>query len=194
MRIRCLCAAVCSLALLAAACATPTPYQPYVPEATSRIHGGYSSQRLAEERYVVRFHGNELTSRDRVENYMLYRAAELALDQGYDGFRIIDRHTEQDIRTYNQPDTDYRPYFGTGYGYWRPHWRYYQQGLGWDVWHPEWDDHFWYDRVDSSRIESFEAEALIELLRGPLPADQPGSFDARRVVADLGPGIKRPQP
>lgn len=174
-------------------CATPTPYQPYEPELTSRVHGGYSEQRIAPDRYLVRFHGNEFTSRERVEGYLLYRAAELTLQQGFDGFAIMDRHTEHDIQTYARPDPLYRPYYGSGYGYWRPHWRYYDPRYGWDVWHPEWGSSFWYDRVDVTRIESFEAEAEIQLRRGPLPAGEPRAFDARKVMADLGPTIKLPE-
>jgi hypothetical protein len=48
--------------LIAASCATTgTPYQPEV--AGQRIHGGYSEQRLGENRYRVTFDGNTLTSR-----------------------------------------------------------------------------------------------------------------------------------
>jgi len=94
-------AAAIALGMLSAvsACMTATPYQAYEPELTAGVHGGFSEQRIAPDRYRVRFHGNELTSRDRVEGYMLYRAAELAVQNGYDWFTIIDRHTEHDVQT-----------------------------------------------------------------------------------------------
>ena len=60
------------LALILSGCSTATPYQPYRAETAGGVHGGYSDQQLAPDHYVVRFHGNELTSRDRVEGYMLY--------------------------------------------------------------------------------------------------------------------------
>ena len=63
------------------------------------VHGGYSEQRLAPDRYIVKFHGNELTSRDRVEGYLLYRAAEVTTQNGYDWFTVVDRRTEHDVRT-----------------------------------------------------------------------------------------------
>ena len=181
-----------AIALSLAACTTATPYQPYRAESASGVHGGYSDQRIAPDRYLVRFHGNELASRDRVEGYMLYRAAELTLQQGYDWFRMVDRHTEHDVRTYVRPDPLYRPWYGADYGYWRPHWRYYRRDFGWDVWHPEYGDPFWRDRIDVTTIESFEAEAEIILGRGAAPAAE-RVFDARKVVADLEPMIERPK-
>lgn len=183
------------LAMLTAisACMTATPYQPYQAELTAGVHGGYSDQQLSANRYLVRFHGNELTSRDRVEGYMLYRAAELAVQNGYDWFTIVDRHTEHDVETYARPDPFYRPWYGSYYGYWRPHWRYYRQGYGWNVWHPEVGDPFWAHGIDIRTVESFEAEAEIVLHKGPLTAGEERAFDARKIMADLGPSIVLPK-
>lgn len=175
------------------ACATPTPYQPYRAELAGGVHGGYSDERLADGRFRVKFHGNELTSRERVEGYLLYRAAELTVQNGYDWFRIVDRHTEHDVTTYMRPDPLYRPWYGSEYGYWRPHWRYYRRDYGWSVWHPEYGDPFWTDRIDVSTVESFEAEAEVVLGKGPLPGSQAQVFDARRVLTELGPTIVLPK-
>lgn len=169
------------------ACATPTPYQPYRAESASGVHGGYSDQQLAPNRFRVQFHGNDLTSRDRVENYLLYRAAELTLANGYDWFSIADRHTEHDVETYIR-----RSPWGV-YGYWQPHWRYYRYGYGWDVWHPEFGGPFWADSIDVTTVESFEVDAEIVLEKGPLPAGNPSALDARRIMAELAPTIVRPK-
>jgi hypothetical protein len=182
-----------ALAASLGACMTATPYQPYRAELAGGVHGGYSEVQLAPDRYRVRFHGNELAPRDRVEGYMLYRAAELTLQQGYDWFSIIDRHTEHDVQTYVRPDPFYRPWYGPDYGYWRPHWRYYRPGIGWEIWHPEWGGPFWRDRMDVSTVESFEAEAEIVLGRGPVAAGEERTFDARKAIADLEPTIERPK-
>jgi hypothetical protein len=175
------------------ACTTATPYQPYRPEAAGGIHGGYSDQQLAPDRFLVRFHGNELTSRDRVEGYMLYRAAELTLQQGNNWFMVVDRHTEHDTQTYVQPEPLYRPYYGPDYPYWRPSWRYYRPGYGWNSWDPWAGGPFWADRLDVRTIESFEAQAEIMTRRGPIPAAEPRAFDARKIIQDLGPTIERPK-
>src|SRR4051812_36830302 len=93
-----------------AACATPTPYQPNIPgQATS---GGFSEVRLEPERWRVTFAGNSLTSRETVEAYLLFRSAELTVQQGYDWFSIVDRATNRNARTYVNPDPLYHPFFG----------------------------------------------------------------------------------
>jgi len=185
---RCL-TALASATLIAAlgACASPTPYQPYRAESVSGVHGGYSDQRLTDNRFRVRFHGNEFTSRERVETYLLYRAAELTLANGYDWFTIADRHTQHDVETYVRHSP-----WGPG-GYWQPHWRYYRSGYGWDVWHPEFGGPFWTDRIDVSTVESFEVEAEIVLDKGTVRPEDPKLFDARQVIADLGPQIELPK-
>ena len=167
-------------------CATPTPYQPYRAGDLVAAHGGYSEQRLAPDRFMVRFHGNELTSQERVEGYMLYRAAELTLQKGYDSFEIIERHTEHDVETRVRPDPFYPSWYGSTYGYWRPHWRYYYPGAGWGPWSP-----YGYGSVDIQRVESFEAEAEIIMQRGVSDLGR-RVFDARRVIADIGPTIEFP--
>jgi hypothetical protein len=179
-------------AALLAGCMTATPYQ---PEAAGRpVSGGYSEQRLGSDRFRVHFHGNSMTSRDRVEGYMLYRAAELTMQNGYDWFLILDRHTDHEVQTYTAPDPFYRPWYGDRYGYWRPHWRYYRQGHGWARWHPEVGGPFWTDRLDIRTVERFEADADIIMRRGGIPAGEERAFDARQVMQELGPSIERPRP
>ena len=183
------------LGLVLAACApTPTPYQPYRPHSAGGIHGGYSEVRVAPDEVRVQFHGNSMTSRDRVEGYMLYRAAEVTLQSGFDWFIVADRHTEHDVRTIVQPDPFYRPWYGPGYGGFSPEWRYYSPGMGWNSWYPGRGDPFWTERVDIRRIEAFEATADILMRKAPMPANDPKAIDARRVIADLGPGIELPKP
>jgi len=57
---------------------------------------GYSEQKLESNRYRVWFAGNSKTPRETVENYVLYRAAEITLDNGYDYFVMSERSTEGD--------------------------------------------------------------------------------------------------
>jgi hypothetical protein len=181
------------LALIVTGCTTATPYQPYRAETAGGVHGGYSDQRLSPDRYTVRFHGNELTSRDRVEGYMLYRAAELTLQHGYDWFLAVDRHTEHDTQTYVTPDPFYRPYYGPAYDHWRPSWRYYRSGYGWNDWYPSSGGRFWADQLDVRTVESFEAQAEILMRRGSIPAGELRTFDARTIIRNLDPGIERPK-
>jgi hypothetical protein len=184
-------AIVASLALagLLSACATATPYQPNIPGQS--VSGGYSEQRIEANRFRVNFTGNSLTSRETVEGYLLFRAAELTVQEGYDWFAIVDRNTETDRRTYVERDPFYSPWYGPSYGYWRPYWRYYG-GFGWRTWDPWWGDPFWADRMDVRTVTKFEASAEIVMNRGPKPADDPRAFDARAVIANLSPRVTRP--
>ena len=181
-----------ALAGLVAACTTATPYQPNI--AGQKVSGGFSEMRVEENRYRVTFSGNSLTSRQTVEGYLLYRAAELTVEQGFDWFAIVDRNTDVDRRTYVDSDPFFSPWYGPGYGYWRPSWRYYGGGYGWRSWDPYWGDPFWADRMDVRTIEKFEASAEVIMHRGAKPADDPRAFDARAVVTNLGPRILRPTP
>ena len=70
-----------ALALLLAAAACTTPYQPM------GNMGGFTEQRLAADRYTVEFRGNGNTSADLVANMYLYRCAELTLKDRLDVFR-----------------------------------------------------------------------------------------------------------
>ncbi|MDB5417301.1 MAG: hypothetical protein JWP50_720 [Phenylobacterium sp.] len=186
-------AVVVALALAAglAACATPTPYQPNIPgQATS---GGYSELRIEPDRWRVTFAGNSLTSRETVEAYLLFRSAELTVQQGDDWFEIVDRHTNRDAHTYVEPDPLYHPWFG--YGYWRPSWRYYGRRFGgWRSWDPFWGDPFWADRIDVQTVEKFEAAAEIVMHHGAKPASDPRAFDAHAVIENLRPRIQYPAP
>jgi len=171
------------------ACASATPYQPEY--AGQHVSGGYSETRLADDRYRVHFSGNTLTSRDTVEGYLLYRAAELTIQSGYDWFEITDHTTERERQTYIERSPRYDPWYGPAYYNWRPHWRYYRDGR-WTIWHPYGSDPFW-GRQDYVRtVERFEADAEIIMHRGPMRTNKTRVFDARRVMSDLGPTIKRP--
>jgi hypothetical protein len=175
-----------------AACATPTPYQPNI--AGQKTSGGYSEVRIEPDRFRVNFAGNTLTSRETVEGYLLFRAAELTVQQGYDWFAIVQRDTDKSVRTYVDPDPFYSPWYGPSYGYWRPYWRYYGGGYGWRTWNPYWGGPFWGSSVDIHTVEKFEASAEIVMHKGAKPAGDTHAFDARAVVDNLKPHIQYPAP
>lgn len=167
-------------ALALAACATPTTY---APEGYGGQRGGYAEQRLQEDRWSVAFSGNSLTSRDTVEMYLLYRAAELTVQSGYDWFITDFRATDADTRYYATPD----PWFRGAYGpYWGPSWRFYRGGY-WSRWDP------WYrDDFDVRQVTRYEARAEIVMGRGTPPVGDSHAFDAREVIVNLGPRVARP--
>jgi hypothetical protein len=179
-------AAAISLGL--AGCETPTPYQPLAT--TNAVSGGFTDQRIDDTHFKVSFAGNAMTSREQVETYLLYRAAELTASQGFDWFEMVDRHTRNKGTTYVEPD----PFYGHGYawGYWRPYWRYHGS-FGWGAWDPYWGGPFW-GGYDVERIDRYEAIAEIAVHHGPKPAGDPKAFDAHQVMDNLGPKIVRPKP
>jgi hypothetical protein len=177
----------------AAGCATPTPYQPDRPGAAQS--GGFSENQIEANRFRVTFSGNSLTSRETVESYLLYRAAELTVNQGYDWFMTADRRTEKSTSYMVDPDPFYTSPFYQSWGYgWRPSWRYYGGPYGWRSWDPWGQDPFWANSMDVQEINRYEANAEIVMGHGAKPADNPVAFDARAVMANLGPAIVRPAP
>lgn len=167
----------------------PTPYQPLT--SANRIAGGYSDQRLSEDRFRVSFAGNTLTSREKVESYLLFRAAELTLEQGHDWFAIEDRVVEHEIEQQVRRDPLYDPWFGVHYGYWRPSWRYYGP-TGWRSWYPYYGHGFWTDHIDIREVERFEAIAEIRVGNGPTPNSTMRAFNAREVIDRIGPRVEYP--
>ena len=79
-------------ALSLAACATaPTVFQPAGP----RGGVGFSEMRIEPGRYRVTFQGGPGAPPAQVQDYALLRAADLAVAEGYDWFRVTERVTRQ---------------------------------------------------------------------------------------------------
>lgn len=174
-------------AALLAGCATATPYQPlgYPGE-----RGGFTDQRLDSTHFRVSFVGNSLTSRERVENYLLFRAAELTLQQGFACFTIVNRDVDRDVTLRTQP---YGPY-GGGVGYyrgWAPHWQMHGP-WGWHSYDPWMGGPFFPGRYDVRTIDRYRAMADIAVSRAPCQTS-PATFDAAQVVQNLQPYIVPPR-
>jgi len=72
-----------SLLMLVILCACATPY------GSSGLTGGYTEKELEPGIWRITYGGNGFTTRETVQTFWLYRAAELSLEKGYDGFEII---------------------------------------------------------------------------------------------------------
>lgn len=167
---------VAALAALGA-CATETPYQ---ARAAGSYGYGYTERAIEADRVALSFRGNSLTERDTVETYLLYRAAELTLERGFDYFVVATRDVDSKDRLQPYP---------TGLSF-RPYYSYYAAGFGWRPWH----DPFWNDPVEYRRISQFEASAEIVMRRGKKPTGDASAYDAREVQTNLGAQVKRPAP
>ncbi|MEQ5788764.1 hypothetical protein J3454_12750 [Erythrobacter sp. NFXS35] len=172
-------AAAFGMAVALGACATPTPYQ------SAEMAGqqfGYSSEMIQSDRYRVKFEGNDVTSRETVEQYLLYRAAELTRQKGYDGFYIVRDRTQTEV------DIDTVP---TTYPGWGPTWNFYGAGYGWNTFDPYIGTAFPTQQIMAS--DQFAATAVIEMYRGQPPMGAENTFNASAVMARLGDSVQMPQ-
>lgn len=183
--------ALLATTLLTSACVTESTYRPATGRGFER--SGYSDRQIEDNRFQISFSGNSYTSRDTVEKYLLFRAAELTVQRGYDYFILADRDVDHKSRTYSTPG------FGGGYGgygfggYWGPSWRYRGRGFGWRSWDPFYGDPFFDRGVDINTIDKYEANAEIIVGHGPKPGNNVKAFDAHEVIRNLEPSIVTPK-
>lgn len=78
---------VLPLVFILTACSTA--YSP------ANFDGGYSSTMLAKDNYIVNFRGNEATSSEKTRDLALLRAAEIAIDNGYPYFVVLNGGTRE---------------------------------------------------------------------------------------------------
>ncbi len=174
--------AAVSLALAAAtflaACQTDPTYRERGPGDTI----GYSDMQLTPNRYRVTFAGGNNTPREEVEDYLLRRAAEVTLQNGYSHFVFDARDTSAE--TYYRNNFGPRTRLGVGFGSWGPSpWYYSSFAFG---------DPF-YDR-DLRPITRFDAYSEIVMLHPGQAANEPAATDARQVLGALNPPEPPPPP
>ena len=68
-----------------------TPYQP------KGMLGGYSEERILYNLYRVEYEGNQHSKPEKIQNYLMYRCAELTQEMGCDYFAIVteERHFDE---------------------------------------------------------------------------------------------------
>lgn len=202
-----------SVAVLSA-CATSTPYQ-----AASKPGGfdGFSQTMIENDRARVTFGGNSLTDRETVENYLLYRAAELAVERGFETFTLNERETEEKTRRNVSPAyggglydpyfnySFYRPSYGWSRGY--PYSRFAgfygggrglygargfgRRGFGRSAFFDPFYDPFFQD-YNVREISKYRASAEVKFGRFKTPGAD-NSFSAREVLQNLGPTLVLPE-
>jgi hypothetical protein len=164
-----------AMTLALASCATTPPYQP----ASSNYGYGYSDQRLEQNRFRVSFNGDSTTERDQVEDFLLYRSAELTLQSGYDYFVIADRGTDTK-RQYDNYGSSFRAYMFPRY--------YYSPRFGWLPYY----DPFWDEPSHIREVTRYRASAEIAMYKGQKPASDAHAFDARDVQQNLAGRVMPP--
>ncbi len=157
---------VAGLAL--AACTTATPYQ-----AANKKGEGFSEFQLEQNKYRIVFSGNTQTSITTVENYLLYRAAEVTLDKGGNYFIVSD----EEVNTMRIFRTSGTTFGGSRFGF--------RRGFG---------GGFASTTATTRERQEFTVSAIITIHKGKKPSDVPEAFEARQVIAGLGSTIIRPEP
>jgi len=188
-------------AICVSACVTATPYQPRATGAAQS--DGYSETKVEQDRWRITFTGNSLTPRDTVENYLLYRAAELTVAQGKDWFMMVERglsKTEEKIilPTSMVMSPLWGPPQGVYQGRWQPVW-HVKGGHGWSgpIMSPVDQMMYgssWNNQDNVQTLKKYEAYCEIFLGTGPKPTNDPKAFDAKQVIENLGPKVVRPTP
>jgi hypothetical protein len=152
------------LAVGLVACTAPTPYQP----ATDGF--GYAEQQLEDNRYRVTFAGNADTDRETVQNYLLFRAAEVTLESGNDYFTMAERNLDRSTRYFGTVD----PLYPGGYRYRRDPFAYGGFGSG---------------TYTAHEINSYAASADIVVFSGEKSPENVNAYDARSVIERLRPVV-----
>lgn len=156
-------AAVLALLCLSA-CATPAPTVFAPAPAPGAV--GFTDYRIEADRWRITFRGGPGAPPEQVADYALLRAADLALAQGYDWFRVTGREGGVVAR-----DSGPRVSLGVGgasFGH--------RSGVGVDV-----------SRSFNLGAGPALAQSLEVLFgKGPAPRD-PEVYDAREVRRNIGP-------
>lgn len=151
-----------ALIALLAGCASGPVYRP----AAEPGDYGYRDTMLTTQQYRVSFDGDYGTARETVENFALFRAADLALAHGDDYFRVVSRQTSPITE-----NSQFGPTASIGYGWGYPFWG---TGIGYST-----------NSVSRTRYET-----VLQIQIGPDVPDQgPTIYDARQIKQNLSPGV-----
>lgn len=178
------------LAVTLGACATATPYQP-----ADNYRHGYNDQKIESNRWAINFTGNTLTDRQTVETYLLYRAAELTDQNGFDHFQIVTRETDAQSSFISTSFSSPFLYNFSGFG---PH-----SGFGRSRFHRSnfsgfrsgaftVHDPFFGGPNSFQEQVNYEANAEILMHTGEKPTDA-AYFSASEVLTNLSTTIVRPK-
>jgi hypothetical protein len=134
------------------------------PYGTEGLTGGYSEKQLEPDTWRITFSGNGFTTRETAQTFWLYRSAELAIQNGYDGFQIL---SDMQFVSYDRDNEGIKPILVHGGG-----------GGGGFVFIP----------MDGPPKPVIEGD--VKFLKKPITASPPKVFDAVALKAELEPLVK----
>jgi len=156
--------------LAVSACA---PEQPYFGPKDADHSTGYTDEKLDQNRYRVTYSGSSVTNRETVENFLLLRAAQVAVQAGATFFMFDMRDTKAHTTYFS----DFPGWGGgPGFGWYRHSWPY----DGFD------------NEVETRPVVRFQAYAEIVLLTDAQATKEPRAINVQSIIQRLGPAAAPP--
>jgi hypothetical protein len=156
--------------------ASPAAADVQSPQVPPAAPGVFTAQKRGAAGFHLAVTGHTFTSRDAIEKYLAYRAAELAKAEHGDWFSLVEKRAKGD--TAPVPKTDRAgPRFSFRMEYWRPLWRYKADASpAWKSWSPFSGSAFF--AGDPKTVTAYEVSADIVLHKGMMTGTNPLAFDA----------------
>ena len=126
------------------------------------------------------FQGNNQTSRQSVEKYLLYRSAEVTVAAGYDYFILLEEGVESQDSSYTTP------------GKYTSDTSADVMGMG-NIATGSAETTRTYKPPQTYTSRRYIGSARIRGFKGEVPAGTPNAFDAHQVLQYLGPSIEKPK-
>ena len=157
---------------------------PMVPAAKP---GVFSLKTVNPTRFTLAVTGKPFTSRDAIEKYLAYRAAEHTLAQNGTWFTLVEGRMKGDAGPdpVNTDPARAGKRYSFRMAYWRPVWRYKLAGAAaWSSWSPFSGATFFADGKDPKNVTAFEVSADIVVRKGIMDGNNPLGFEAA-ALSDL---------
>jgi hypothetical protein len=160
------------------------------PEVPPAAPGVFSSRKQGAKIHLA-VTGHSFTSREAIEKYLAYRAAELTLAGHAQWFTFVEGRAKGDKVAAPKPDPA-----GLRYSFrmenWRPVWRYKTAASpAWITWSPFSAAAFF--TGDPKSLTDYEVSADIVPHQGPMADDNPLAFDAGALSDLLVNQVSPPQ-
>jgi hypothetical protein len=170
---------------------SPPPAESQSPQVPPAAAGVFAMQKRGPNSFHLSVTGHSFTSREAIEQYLAYRAAELAKAEHFDWFTIVEHHAKGDKVLAPKADPD-GPRFSFRMAYWRPVWRYkLGSDPAWKSWNPFSGSAFF--ATEPKAITTYEVSADIVLHKAPMTGIEPLAFDADALSDFLVNQVAPPQ-
>ena len=155
------------LVLVGALSSCATPYQ------QSGLRGGYKDAQVDSNTASVSFHGNAYTPKQKVQLALMYRCAQVRLQDGFDYFVIVNNDTEAKQSVYMTSGHYTEATSGSAHGAGN---MAVGSATTTGTYYPP----------QAHTQTKYGSAALIKMFKGQKPQNDANAFDAHDVVAHLG--------